>query len=221
MCTVPVLKANSIRKCDKWSDGRRNLYSPEFITRCFEYYACSRTLYSRLLQDFQLPSIRSLQMMTSKCSKLDDNKLINLVFNQIDPIQKKSVVMIDEMYVKACLSYHGGTVFGKAVDDANKLAKTILAIMVKCCFEGPEFLFKTLPVSNLSSKFLKDTSDSSVNAIEEAGGEVLAIVTDGYRVNQPFFNQIRESNEKPWKKKYSGTYLLFDYACSFIEEHKE
>ena len=41
------------------------------------------------------------------------------------------MILIDEVYVKAGLRFHGGYVFGKAANDPTQLAKTVLCMMVK------------------------------------------------------------------------------------------
>ena len=61
--------------------------------------------------------------------------------------------MADEVYVKSTLSYHGGKVFGRAQNNPNKLARTVLGIMIKCLFGGPEFLAKMIPVCDLNAEF--------------------------------------------------------------------
>ena len=50
----------------------KSVYATDIITRSFEYFAMSRTLYRQLAKDYQLPSIRTLTRITSKVSKKDD-----------------------------------------------------------------------------------------------------------------------------------------------------
>ena len=50
----------------------QKVYSAEIIIRAFEYFCTSRTLYSKLRQDYALPSIRTLTRITSKVGKLDE-----------------------------------------------------------------------------------------------------------------------------------------------------
>ena len=66
--------AKSVGKC---------LYSPDTIVRAFKYFATSRTLYYRLREDFQLPSVETLKRITSRISKLDE-LFTNSVFKTID-----------------------------------------------------------------------------------------------------------------------------------------
>ena len=48
------------------------------------------------------------------------------VFNTVKENQKQCVIMQDEIYVqKKLLLYHGGTLFGRATDDPQSLAKTV------------------------------------------------------------------------------------------------
>ena len=53
----------------------QKVYSAEIIIRAFEYFCTSRTLYSKLRQDYALPSIRTLTRITSKVGKLDEGRM--------------------------------------------------------------------------------------------------------------------------------------------------
>ena len=128
-------------------------YSVDEMTRAFEYFATSRATYNKLREDYELPSIRTLTRLTSKVGNCDDLTFIKEIFSHLGERQKVCILMVDEVYVKASLCYHGGTVFGRAVNDPTKLARTVLGIMVKCLFGGPKFLVKMLPVRDLTSDF--------------------------------------------------------------------
>ena len=55
--------------------------------------------------------------------------------------------MIDEIYPKSVLLFHGSTLFGIAANDPKKLATTVLSVMLKATFNGPELIAKMLPVA--------------------------------------------------------------------------
>ena len=141
-----------------------HVYGPEIIVRAFEYFGTSRSLYNRLRKDYQLPSITTLTQITSKVSKVNENTFLNGIFKSLETNletnQKLCLVLHDEVYVKKMLLYHGGSLFGKSVDDPASLAKTILGIMIVCLYGGPKFLSKMLPVSRLNSKVLADQIDA-------------------------------------------------------------
>ena len=115
----------------------QKLFSPKTILQAFEYFSTSRALYSKLVKDYALPSIRTLIRITSKVDKFEDVKFLKSVLNELPPEKRHCITLIDEVYVKPSLAYHGGTIFGKAVDQPEKLAKTVCCLMLKCLYGGP------------------------------------------------------------------------------------
>ena len=133
--------------------------------------------------------------MTSKISKIDETKFLLDIFCKLPARQRKCVILWDEIDIKSALTYHGETIFGKAVDSPDKLAKTVLAVMVKCLFGGPEFIHKIYPMKNLTAKFLCDEGNKIVEAIEsDATNKVIAIVADGHKTNQKCFASLSVSS---------------------------
>ena len=188
-----------------------HVYGPKIIVRAFEYFATSRSLYNRLRNDYKLPSITTLTRVTSKVSKINQNAFLNGIFKTLETNQKLCIVLHDEVYVNKMLLYHGGTLFGRSVDDPSSLARTIVGIMIICLYGGPKFLSKMLPISKLNSKFLIDQVDTTTQAISSGGGKVKAVICDGNRTNQAFFKFYKTEPEKPWVCQ-RGIHLLFDYV---------
>ena len=186
-------------------------YSSEVIVRAFEYYATSRSTYQRLRKDFKLPSVRVLQNLTSKVNNVSDKKYIDEIFSNVEDRQKECVVMVDEVYVKKTLTYHGAKLFGKAVNNRSKLANAVLGIMVKCLHGGPTFLLKMVPVKGMKAKFLFKQVKEILNLIRSAGGNPTSIISDGCRVNKKFFKKFTTVKNKPWLTT-DGIFLLFDYV---------
>ena len=191
-------------------------YGPETITRAFEYYAVSRSCYSKMAQDFELPAVRSLQRITSKFGKFDETKFLNGVFSQLEERQRRCVLMLDEIYAKSALLLHGSTLFGMAANDPKKLATTVLSMMLKATFGGPEFIAKMLPVAKLDSKFQYSQATALIENVFKQGAEILAVIVDGNRVNQKFFKHFTRVTGKPWlahiPKLNEYLYLLYDYV---------
>ena len=105
--------------------------------------------------------------------------------------QKTCVLLIDEVYVKASLTFHGGQMYGKAVNQEGKLATTVCTFMLKALFGGPEFVARALPVCGLTSVFLLEQYKPIIQQINEIpNAEVVAIITDGHRINQKFFEYL-------------------------------
>ena len=125
---------------------------------------------------------------------------------------RKHVLLLDEVFVKAMLLYHGGVVFGHTVNKPSLLANTVLSFMVVTLFGGPNFLCKMLPVRNLDAKFLFDQTNLILNAIKNAGGNVVSTISDGNRVNQNFLKMFHTI--VPWRTK-DDILLLFDFVHLF------
>ena len=73
--------------------GNKKLYSLEMTTRAFEYFATSRSLYSGLQQDFQLPSIRTLTRITSKVGKVAETEFLASIFKNLSPCQRRCIIL--------------------------------------------------------------------------------------------------------------------------------
>ena len=124
------------------------------IGRAFEYFAISRSLYSRLREDYELPRITMLTNLTSKVGNLEDNEFLSSFFGIFKTFVKNNVtILIDEVYVKPSLTYQGGNVFGKAANNPEYLAITVLSFMICCLLGGKKVLYKALPVFRLDADF--------------------------------------------------------------------
>ena len=184
-------------------------YKPEMIIRAFEYFATSRSLYNRLRQDFELPDVTTLTRLTSKVDNFSDIDFLRNVFDAIENKQRSCIMLIDEVYVKPALMYHGGSIFGKAVNKPNELANTVLSFFNVSGFGGPKFLYRMLPVYKLDTSFLREQADNIIRSINEVGGNIMAIVCDNNRVNQSFFKSF--NCVRPWLTT-SGIFLLFVFV---------
>ena len=107
-------------------------YSTAATIRSFEYFSLSRSCYKRLRRDFELPSIKTLSRLTSIVKNSDDVTFLQNIICGLSDRQKSLVLLIDEVYVKPTLQYHGGTLFGKASNKPSLLANMLLTFMVVC-----------------------------------------------------------------------------------------
>ena len=186
-------------------------YSPETMMRAFDYYAHSRSTYRKLRKDLKLPSERTLQKLTSKVSKLGDKSFINSVFSSLPEQQRKCIILIDEMYIKKLMLYHGGSLYGKALNNPEKMANSVFTIMVKCLNGGPSFAFKMLPVAKMDASFVFEQVKATIDMIREVEGDVKSVISDGNRTNQKFFKSFLTVPGKPWLTT-DGIFLLYDYV---------
>jgi hypothetical protein len=109
------------------------------------------------------------------------------------------------------MSYHGGSVFGKAANNPNLLANAVLGLLLDCLLGGPSFLAKMIPVTKLTSNFLNEQTEMIMEAITEAGGTVRALICNNNRTNQALFRKIPTIANKPWRTA-QDVFLLYDYV---------
>lgn len=188
----------------------KKMYSPEVVVRAFSYFATSRCTYEKLRADYKLPSVRTMTNITSKVNNIDDQRFINEVFRNLPRRQKKCIILVDEVYVRRGLLYHGGRCLGRA-KNCPELANAVLGIMLKCSFGGPTFLLKMVPVKGMTAEFLYKQVKTTMDLVHNASGETFCIISDGNRTNQKFWKMFSTVPNKPWLTK-NGVFLLYDYV---------
>ena len=113
--------------------------------------------------------------------------------------------------MKKMVLYHGKQQFGKSVDNPSQLAQTVLGIMLICLNRDPKFLTKLIPISKLTSAFLFEEIELTVQAITFVPADVKAIIWDGNQVNQAFLKLYPTLLEKP-RLTEENKHLIFDYV---------
>ena len=96
------------------------------------------------------------------------------------------------------MTYHGGTIYGKATNDPSALVDIMLGVMLNSLHGSPKFLDKMIPVTKLNADFLLHQIISCTQTVESAGGKVQAIICDGNRTNQAFFKKFTTQENKQW-----------------------
>ena len=108
---------------------------------------------------------------------MDDIEFLNLVFSKLEnEMQKKYMLLIDEVYAKSLLTYHAGSAFGKAVNKPDPLATTVLSFMLMSLYGGLQYLCRILPVCELKSKIFFEQIHFVLEGIKSAGGIPVALI---------------------------------------------
>ena len=184
-------------------------YELDTIVRAFQYFATSRDTYNLLRNDYELPSVQTLTRLTSKVKNLSDDTYLKNVFANLNTKEKTCILLVDEVYVKPMLQYHGGILFGTAVNKPKKLANTVVGFMLVSLFGGAEFLYKMLPISGLDADFLFEQTNIIVSQVRNLDGNIVSIICDGNRTNQSFFKKF--DRVSPWLTS-DNIFLLYYYV---------
>ena len=87
--------------------------------------------------------------------------------------------------------------FGKATDDPQSLAKTVLGVMISYMIGAPTFISKMWPIAKLNSPFLYEQIRLTIDAINQSSGIVKAVICDGNSNNQAFFRLFDTEPQQP------------------------
>lgn len=142
-----------------------------------------------------------IKYIKEKVKYLNDNeKLVNL--------------LLDEIYVKSCLSYKGGKIEGVSGNLPNESATTIQTFMISSIASHNKDVVGLFPVKNLTHEYLFKLTNQMLEILTTAGYNVISIISDNNRVNRKMFEKfsggvIQSSVENPYSKA-DRIFLLFD-----------
>ena len=191
---IPDEKTNSLLETIYALGGKKvgeKKFTPDIIIKAYSIFRHSRVAYQYMRDRYGLPSVKTLTRFTSKCAKLDETAYIKQVFKN-EPFetpmenQRLAIIMHDEVYIKKQLLYHGGTIFGLAADNVQKLASKVLAVMINCILGGPKFLSKMIPIDSLKQNFLNEIIKNTIVALQNANVQPKVVISDGLRTNKAF-----------------------------------
>jgi len=175
------------------------VYDSADLCQALSWCARSRALYSEIRECLQLPSVSTIKKMTRIVKNTEDNTFFKTPFDGKPECERGCVLIVDEIYVKASISFRGGVIFGYAADDKSKKATTLLCIMVKCFFGGKKFVAKVIPCHALKAVFQFECVKDVILSLENCGAKVVGIINDNNRKNQSFFKMFTPIDiAEPW-----------------------
>ena len=216
---VKILEEDINSLCNLYLVGKK-VYPIEKVLRSFEYFATSRAAYNQLLNDYQLPSVSMLNKLTSKSTSMSELEFIENVLKSLPEHQRKCNILVDEVCVKPQLLYHGGQLFGKAINHPSELATSVLAVMIVCLNGGPKFVAKLIPVTKLTGEYQFSIVKNIIKVITKSGGVTVSIICDDNKVNQKFMKLMPSHPNHPYVTIESeeippSIHLLFDFVHLF------
>lgn len=186
-----------VKMCCVGSRGRR--YSSQLIQSAIELMLRSRNCYRSLLNFLSLPNIKTLKSYFGKLGSPESievcKEVISSVFLKLDGLERYCFITADEIHVKPSVQFQKDQIIGFAVDsEEQKVAKTVLAIMINPSMGVPAFVARLLPIHSLKHEFLKEQIDIVMEIVFEVGGFVFLIMTDNHSVNQKMFKVYHQNS---------------------------
>ena len=190
------------------------------IIRAFQYFSTSHSLYKKLRNGYELPSVQTMTKIISKVAKLSESQFCTYQSSVVWRIGRNCVWC----YTMKCIwKKWCGTMGVKSLEEVwttpNPWPKPCLVSWLTVSLGDP-LLTKMLPVSNLLSNLLHDQVGLSVECIQKAGGKSHTAkwqhLQDLFRLEQDSLTQMSNLNEvavlpKPIEKQKVKYLLHYHY----------
>ena len=163
-------------------------YSAFTVNIAISAYLRSRNCYAAFRDTLALPHPKTIKNYFGKLgtpgSLEECSKVIATVFNKLEGSQIFCKILFDEIHIKPSIRYRGGHVIGFSVDQEDKPAKTVLALMVDPLMGGPAFVARLVPIYSLKSDLLFDQINILLKLIHENNGFVYLAMSDNLSTNR-------------------------------------
>ena len=162
--------------------GRR--YSAEMFTTAFLWQLTSTALYKKLRELLILPSVSRLRQISGSISvqtgKLDLTYLKERTSHLL-PIERKVVLIVDEVYTAQRIEYCNGQFIGLTKDGTP--SKTVLTFMVQSIYSKYRDVVCLVPISKLDSGLLREWFCKLMEGLKDFF-LVLAVSADNHVCNR-------------------------------------
>lgn len=190
--------------------SNRRRYSHHTKKFAFCIFAYSPKAYQALCKYLLLPSEKYVRRMENDLNvdpskEQNNDKYLRKRLQTIPdtPAHRTVLIAIDEMYIEPGLTRQGNNNTGYAENDPDKLAKTVLAIMIICPFDTWREIYCYVAVSSLSEVMLEKILLNVIRRLQVIHGLcVLGVVSDGLSTNVTLFERLT-----------GGTGVSFENPC--------
>ena len=176
----------------------RRRYNADVTILALKLFLISKSCYKMMRTYFPLPTSETLMKSIGSFNNIGSEvEAANIckIFFSVDS-SKKCGVLVDEVKILPSLRLRGGHVLGKAADDTKKIARSVLAIMVKPLLsKARAFVIRLVPVFSLNGSFLKELVTKALLIISNAGGSSLYVMSDNHASNRTFHTLLKEDYE--------------------------
>lgn len=185
-------------KLSKVTPSRRR-YSSQSVVFAFCLYFTSPSAYRKLRDSFLiLPNVRYLQHLCQNVSCERGLMDISFLKKELACLTEKDILvnlLIDEIHVKPRLGYRGEKLIGQASNDPDNLANSIQCFMLSSIMSDTKIVVGMLPVKNMDSEFLLNSTKSIIENCSKAGFEIISIISDNNRINRKMFTMLTLGSE--------------------------
>ena len=95
--------------------------------------------------------------------------------------------------MQPAIRYRGNHFVGYAVDQQDKAARTVIALMVAPLMGAPAFVARLIPLYSFSADLLFDQIVKLIEIIHDCPGFVFLVMSDNLRANQKCFKLFHDT----------------------------
>ena len=135
-------------------------YSPFDYTKAIDIFLRSCSAYKAIIRHFILPNPKSIKHLIAKLetpgSLQECKETESTVMQRLDDKQKYCEILVDEVHIKPSVRYQGNHLIGYSIDQPDKPARTILALIICPLLGGKSFVARLIPVYTINADILYD-----------------------------------------------------------------
>ena len=172
------------------SDSKRpKKYSIIQVYDAFKLFCISRKAYEEVRKSLNLPSKSTLLSYRRRFKDSLPDNILKLINAQTC---KLAIIHIDEVALKPSYQIYGREILGKAYDDENTFAKSMVAVMVTFLKGGDSFVIKTIPFNKFDGRYFSEIVLNSIDLLQRHYCQVVTVISDNHKTNQNGFSRLPE-----------------------------
>ena len=187
-------------------------YSSATFDLAYQWKCLSTGCYKQLGNTFILPSITTLNRLSSNISSSANVDYLKTRCSPLSEHEKIVILMIDEVYTSEKVELNAKGEF-VGIDANGDASKTILTFMIKSLHGKYSDVISLIPIRSLTTDILKRHYDEVMDLVSKFF-LVQAISVDNHVINRKFFYSLQPNlNSVQWivhpKKSDDFLFLLF------------
>jgi hypothetical protein len=181
-------------QCALWQQSQPR-YSVELLRWAFQIFSLSPPAYAFIREScLILPHpiyLRGLAAgfnMEAGIKQTSHAKYLEQKCKLLEEHERLVSLLLDEIYVNPKITFKAGNLDGFANNTSSMMqATTVQAFMISSLLSNNTDMAALVPVKNIDSKFLLDTTIDVIKIIEQAGYKVVCIISDNNKLNGNMF----------------------------------
>lgn len=172
-------------------------YDTDTVMFSFLFRNISPAAYAYASEFLYLPTKAFLNIKAQQLDTKDNVRYLKDIFDRLKPIERIISIAVDEIYLGQKVEYRNGHISGFAetpleasVSTPAAVARTAQGFLMQSVCGPMKEILRLMPVAKQTAGELKDALLEVIKTVQDVGFEVVAVITDGNRLNQSMFSML-------------------------------